>query len=60
LVVEAVAPPEVAPFTTGLITAHCCLAAAALGSLAPMYHFLEFLVDVGAWSFISLRLAEAI
>jgi hypothetical protein len=59
--VEAVAPPEVAPFAIGLVVTPRRLAAAALGLLvASGSHFLELLIDINALSFTALCLPEAI
>jgi hypothetical protein len=46
---------------TGLVAAHHRLAAAALGPFIALgSHLLEFLIDFGAWSFITLCLPEVI
>jgi hypothetical protein len=59
--VEAVAPPVAAPFETGLVTVRRRLATLALGNLVALgSHFLEFLIDIGAWNFNALRPLEAI
>jgi hypothetical protein len=61
LAVEAMAPPLEAPFMTGLVAARCRLVMVALGPLvAPRSYFLEFLVDISAWSFNTLCLPEVI
>jgi hypothetical protein len=59
--IGAAAPPEVVLFTIGLVVTPCFLATMALGPLVPPgSHFLELLVNIHAWSFITLQLPEAI
>jgi hypothetical protein len=54
-------PQEAAPPATGVVATPCRLAAEMLGPLiAPGSHFLELLVTIDAWSFISLRLPDAV
>jgi hypothetical protein len=54
-------PQEVAPPATGVVTTPRRLVAEMLGPLiASGSHFLELLVNVDAWSFISLRLPDAV
>jgi hypothetical protein len=56
-----VAPPRAAPFTTGLVATRRLAATEALRPLvAPGSRFFEFIVDVGAWSFYTLCITEAI
>jgi hypothetical protein len=59
--IGAATPLEVALFATGLVATPRFLATMALGPLVPPgSHFLELLVNIHAWSFITLRLPEAI
>jgi hypothetical protein len=54
-------PQEVAPPTTGVVVTPRHLAAEMQGPLiAPGSRFLELLVVIEAWSFISLRLPNAV
>jgi hypothetical protein len=54
-------PQEVASPTTGVVATPCRLAAEMLGPLLALgSHFLELLVIVDAWIFISLRLPDAV
>jgi hypothetical protein len=54
-------PHEVAPPATGVVVTPRRLAAGMLGPLfAPGSRFLELLVVIEAWSFISLRLPDAV
>jgi hypothetical protein len=58
---DALVPPEVAPFVTGVVTTPRRLAAVALGPLVtPGSHFLELLVVIQDRSFTTLRLPDAI
>jgi hypothetical protein len=57
-VADAPGPQEVAPPATGVVATPRCLTAKMLGPLiAPGSRFLELLIIVEAWSFISLRLS---
>jgi hypothetical protein len=59
LVADAAGPQEVAPPATGVVATLHHLAAEMLGPLiAPGSRFLELLVIVEAWSFISLWLPD--
>jgi hypothetical protein len=54
-------PQEVTPPATGVVVTPHRLAAEMLGPLLTLgSHFLELLVVVEAWSFISLRLPDAV
>jgi hypothetical protein len=54
-------PQEVAPLTTGVVTTPRRLAAEMLGPLiTPGSRFLELLIVIEAWSFISLQLPDAV
>jgi hypothetical protein len=54
-------PQEAAPSATRVVATPLRLAAEMLGPLiAPGSHFLELLVTIDAWSFISLRLPDAV
>jgi hypothetical protein len=58
---DGLGPQEVAPTATGVVATPCRLATEKQGPLiAPGSHFLELLVTVDAWSFISLRLPDAV
>jgi hypothetical protein len=61
LVADAPGPQEVAPPATGVVATPHRRAAEMLGPLiASGSRFLELLVVVEAWSFITLRLPDAI
>jgi hypothetical protein len=54
-------PQKAAPPATGVVATPRRLAAEMLGPLvAPGSHFLELLVAIDAWSFVSLRLPDAV
>jgi hypothetical protein len=58
-VADAPGPQELAPPTTGVVVTPRCLAAKMLGPLIVLgSRFLELLVIVEAWSFISLWLSR--
>jgi hypothetical protein len=60
-VADAPRPQEVVPPATGVVTTPRRQAAEILGPLiAPSSRFLELLVVVEAWSFITLRLPDAV
>jgi hypothetical protein len=60
-VADAPGPQEVAPPMTGVLATPCRPAAEMLGPLiVPGSQFLELLVVVEAWSFITLQLPDAI
>jgi hypothetical protein len=60
-VADAPGPQEVAPPATGVVVTPRRLAAEMLGPLvAPGSRFLELLVIFEAWSFITLRLSDAV
>jgi hypothetical protein len=54
-------PQEAAPPVTGVVATPRRLAAEMLGPLIALgSHFLEHLITVDAWSFVSLRLPDAV
>jgi hypothetical protein len=60
-VVDAPGPQEVAPPATGVVAVPRCRAVEMLGPLIALgSRYLELLVVAEAWSFITLRLPDAV